>query len=60
MLIKNFKMKEINANYTKKQDLLRQQEQFFLFLLSGVYGEFGAKIMEIKVAKTNAPLNYRN
>ena len=27
------------------------------FLLSGVYWEFGAKIMEIKVAEINAPLN---
>ena len=27
------------------------------FLLSGVYGEFGAKIMEIKVAEINAQIN---
>ena len=29
------------------------------FFLSGVYWEFGAKIVEIKVMEINAPLNLR-
>ena len=86
-------MRDINATYTKKKNLLRQQKKIYIltlsvkirnannvrdfersshavsmipadstlikqcFILSGVYRDFGAKVMEIKVAEINASLN---